>query len=83
MSMTDPVRDTRWTPNSGCGDDDRSNFIRCVDRQDPEVNEVWILGEDGVTPEVHTTARFDVDAGVNCEFATNYLTKDWFNTYIF
>ena len=64
MSMTDTVGDTRLPSNSGCWDADRSNFICCVDEREPEVNEVWILGEDGATPEVHTTLRVDTDAGV-------------------
>ena len=64
MYMPDPVGATPWTSDSGCGDSDRSKFIHCVDGREPKVNEVWILGEGGVTPEVHPTARFDVDAGV-------------------
>ena len=83
MSMTDPVGDTCWPSNSSCGDTDRPKFICCVDRSEPEVNEVWILGEYGVTPEVHPTAQVDVDAGVVCKFAINYLTENGFNTSIF
>ena len=53
-----------WPSDSGCGYSDRSNFIRCVDGREPEVDEVWILGEDGVDPKVHPTAQVDVDVGV-------------------
>ena len=83
MSMPDPLRDTCWTSNCGCGDTDKSKFIRCVEGRDPEVDEVWIQGEDSITPEVHPTARVDVEAGVVCEFVTNYLTKNGFKTSIF
>ena len=75
MSIPDPVGATRWPSDSGCGDSDRSKFISCADGREAEVNEVWILGEDGVTPNIHPTARVDVDAGVVCKFATNYLTE--------
>ena len=64
MYMPDPVEDTRWPSNFGCGNADRSKFIHCADGCKPEVNEVWILGEDGVFPKVHTSARVDIDAGV-------------------
>ena len=39
-------------------------IICCVDRQQPEIHEVWTFGEDGFTPEVHPTARVDVVAVV-------------------
>ena len=81
--MPDPVRTARWPSDSSCGDADRSKFICCVDCYEPEVNEVLILGEDGVTPEVHPTAQVDVDAGVVCKFATNYITENGFKTSIF
>ena len=81
--MPDPVGATCWPSDSGCGDADRSKFIRCVEGCEPMVNEVCILGEDGVTPNIHPTARVDVDAGVVCKFATNYLTENGFMTSIF
>ena len=62
--MLDLVRDPCWPSNCGCGDANRSKFIRYVDGHKPKLNEVWILGEDSVTPEVHTTAGVDVNAGV-------------------
>ena len=55
MSMSDPVGATYWHYNSGCGDAAISKFIRCVDGRKPEVNEILILGEHSVTPEVHPT----------------------------
>ena len=83
MSMADPVRATRWPSDSGCGVADRSKFIRCVDGRDPEANEVWILGEDDVTPGIHPTARVDVEGGFFYKFSTNYLTENGFKTSIF
>ena len=83
MSMPDPVGATHWPSDSSCGDADISKCIRCVDGRNPEVNEVWVLGEDGVTPEFHPTAQVDVDAGVVCKFATNYLTENGLKTFIF
>ena len=62
--MPGPVGATQSPSDSSCGDADKSNSICCVDGREPEVNEVWILGEDGATPEVHTTLRVDTDAGV-------------------
>ena len=81
--MPNPVGANRCHSHSGCGVADISKFIRCVDGREPEVNEVWILGEDGVTPEVHPTAQVDIDAGVVCKFATNYLNENGFETSIF
>ena len=48
--------------DSGCGDNDGPQFICCVDGRQPKVDEVWIFGEDAVTPESHPTAHIDVVA---------------------
>ena len=56
---------------SGSGDDEGPDFIRCMDGRDPQVNEVWTLGKDGVTCEVHLTAQVDIGAGFFREFATD------------
>ena len=74
--MPDSVRAIRWPSHSSCGDTDRFQFIRCVDVRDTKVHEVWILGEDGVTPKVHPTAQVDVGAGIVGDFATHYLTEN-------
>ena len=37
---------------------------------------VWTFGDDGITPEVHPTAIFDVGAFVGNCFATEYLTEN-------
>ena len=52
-------------------------LIRCVGGRKPQVNEVWTLGEDGVTREVRTKAQVDVGTGFIGEFATDYLTEIW------
>ena len=83
MYILYPVGAICWPLDSSCGDADRSKFFCCVDGRDPKVNEVWILGEDGVTPEVHPAAQFDVDARVVCKFATKYRTENGFKTSIF
>ena len=80
MSTPDPVGANRSPSDSSCGDADKSNSICCVDGREPEVNEVWILGYDRLTPEVNPTAQVDVNG---CEIATNYLTENGFNSSIF
>ena len=74
MPGLEPVRAIFRTSDSGCGDDDGLQFIRCVDGQQPKVHEVWIFGEDGITPKVHPTARVEVGFLIGDYFATNYLT---------
>ena len=83
VSMSDPVRDTCWPSDYGCGGADTSKFTRFVEGCKPEVNEVWILVEGSVTPKVHPTARVEVNTKVVCKFATNYLTENGFKTSIF
>ena len=83
MSMPDTVVANQSPSESGCWDANRSNFICCVDGREPNNNEVWILGEDRLTPEVHLTARVDVGANVDCKLATNSLTGNGFNASIF
>ena len=77
MSMLEPVAAICRLSDSGREDDDGTQFICCVDEQQPESYEVWIFGEGGVTPEVHPTARVDVGVFVGDYFATNYITPTW------
>ena len=42
------------------GGEDGPKFICCVNRRHPQIHEVWTFGEDGVTHEVHFTARLDI-----------------------
>ena len=74
MATGDPVGSMRCRYNSGSGGEDRTNSIRCFYRRHPKIHEVWTYGEDGVTREVHPTARVDVGAGFVGEFDTDYLT---------
>ena len=71
MSGQDPVGAIRRRSDSGSGDKDGLEFIRCVDGRDPQIHEVWSFGEDGVTREVHLTARVDFGAGFVGKFVTN------------
>ena len=74
MSRQEPVGDIRRPSDSGSGDKDRLEFIRCVDGLLSEIHEVWTFGEEGVIREVHLTARVDAGAFVGEFFATNNLT---------
>ena len=71
MTLPAPFRATCWPSDSCCGGADRSKFVRCVDRRDPEVHEVWIWGDDGITPEVHLTAQIDIEPWITRDFSTN------------
>ena len=62
MARREPVGSIRRPSDYGSGDEDGSEFIRCVDGRQPKIHEVWVFGEDGVTPEVRPTARVDVSA---------------------
>ena len=64
MPRLEPVRAIRQTYDSGCGEDDGPQFIRCVDEQHPKAHEFWNFGEDSVTLEVHPTARVDIGSFV-------------------
>ena len=71
MAGCEPVGDIHWRSNSGSGDEDGLEFIRCVDGRDPQVHEVWIFGEDGVTPEIYLTALVDVGDVIVGKFLIN------------
>ena len=77
MPGLEPVRALFRPSDSGCGYDDGLQFIHCVDKRQPEIHEVWTFGEDGVTPEVHLTARADVVAFVGDYFSTYSLAPTW------
>ena len=77
MSSIEPVGAICQPSDSGCGDDDGPQFTRWFDERQSKIHEVWIFGEDGVTPEVHPSARIDVSAFVSEKFATNYITPTW------
>ena len=55
ISRRESVGDIRWPSDSGDGKKYRPEFIRCVDGRQPEIHEVWTVGEDDFSPEVHPT----------------------------
>ena len=63
MARQEKVGSIRWCSDSGSGDEDGPESIQCVDVREPHIQEVWSFGEDGVTREVHPTARVDVGSG--------------------
>ena len=73
MAAQEPVGAICRRSDSGSGDEDGPEFIRCVDKCDPHIHKVWTFGEDSVTPKVHPTARVDVGTGFVGKFLTNYL----------
>ena len=77
MARREPVGDIRRSSDSGIGDEDGPEFIRCVDERYPKIHKVWTFGEESVTPKARPTVRTDVGAFVGECFATNYLTPTW------
>ena len=68
MTRHAPVESIRWPFDSGSRGTKVPEFIRCVDGREPQMHEVWYLGFNGITREVHPTAQVDVGAGVVGEF---------------
>ena len=62
--------------NSGSGVTEGVEFIWCVYGREPKIHEIWCLGSDSVTREVHPTAKIDVGAGTVGKFTTNYLAEN-------
>ena len=83
MPLSASVLATRWPPESGCGNADRSKFIRCIEGRDPKVHRVWIWGDDVITTKVYPTAQDDVNPWITRDFATNYFTETGSRTAIF
>ena len=74
MTRRKTVGVIRQSSNSGSGADDRLEFIRYVGGREPQIHELWIFAEDGITREVHHFARIDVgDFSGDC-FRTAYAT---------
>ena len=77
MSRKEPFGFINTPSDSGSGDTEGPEFIRCMDGRKPQVHEVWTFGEDGFTCEVHPTVPVDVGAGFVGEFENDYLTPSW------
>ena len=67
----------RCRANSGYRGEAGPEFICYVKRRHPQIHEFWTFGEDGVTHEVHPTARLDVGVEFFGEFDTDNLTTNW------
>ena len=74
LARQEAVGSIRQPSDYGSGEKYRPEFIYCVDGQQPKIHEVLTFREDGVTPEVHPTARVYVGDFVGGCFATDYLT---------
>ena len=75
MTRSAPVGSICWPSNSGRGGNEGLKFIRFVDSQDPQINEVWNFGSNSITREVHPIAQVDFGAGVVGVFSYDYLTE--------
>ena len=54
MPLSVLVRYIIWPSDSGCGDIERSKYVHCNDRRDPEGHKVLIWGENESLPEFIT-----------------------------
>ena len=57
-----------WPLNPGSSSTKDTAFIQCVDGGEPQIHEVWSMGLDGITHEVHPTARLEFIAGTVVQF---------------
>ena len=62
--------------DSVCGGNKDVEFIQCVDGREPQINEMWCLGSDSVTREIHPTVQVEVGDGTVGQFTTNYLAEN-------
>ena len=70
-------------PSNTCsGSTEDTAFIQCVDGQETHIHELWCLGLDNLTCNVHSTARVDFTAGTVREFVTDYFAENRFRTQI-
>ena len=71
MARGEPVGYICWPYDYGSGNEDGPDFTQCVDVRQIQIHEVWTFSDDGVTREVHPTARVDVGNVLVGEFVTN------------
>ena len=53
-----------------------TSSIQCVGGQEPWIHEMWILGLDNITREVHSTSQVEVPSGTIRWFVTDYLAEN-------
>ena len=52
------------------------DFILCADIWDTQMHKIWCLGSNGITCEVHLTAKMDVGADTFGQFATHHFSEN-------
>ena len=67
-----------WRPYDGTGsrDTDPIILIQCINGQQPMYNELWSHGLDGLSCDVHPTARAGITPVTDREFFNKYLTNN-------
>ena len=65
-----------WPSSYGNRGAKNVDFMRCVDSQKPQLHEMWCLGLNKVTREIHKTAQVEVGAGTVGQLTTNYLAEN-------
>ena len=75
MPRQEQVVSISQSSNSVNGDYDKLEFIRCVGVRQPDIHEVWTLGDDRITHKVYPFALVDVRNFVGGFFATITLLK--------
>ena len=65
-----------WRPSGGTGRGDLHPrvFIKFINGMEPMANDFWFHGLDGLSCDVHHTARFEIPAGTDWKFITDYVT---------
>ena len=66
----------RWTSDSGIRGTKGPEFTQCIDGWEQQMHEIWCLGSDGITREVHPTAQVDVGNGVVGQLLFDYLSEN-------
>ena len=75
MPRRKPVIAIFQPSSSGSGGENGLEFICCVGGREPQIHVFWSFTEDGITREVHPSARIDVrDFSGDC-FHTAYATE--------
>ena len=77
MTILEPVGAIFQPSDFGSVENDGPHLISCIDGRQPKFNEVWIFGEDDVTPEVYPTVCIDIGDFFGDYFSTDYLTPTW------